>query len=111
MTRMTAAAIAALLSTSAAQAQDGPYLNVHGRQGHRDPRGHGFPARDAEGVPMLLRHYAVRECVAARLKALRRACRAGRVNGLHRHGTAGERAQRRREGYPFHHFVGLRLER
>jgi branched-chain amino acid transport system ATP-binding protein len=25
--------------------------------------------------------------------------------------TTAERAKRRREGYPFHHFVGLRLER
>jgi hypothetical protein len=66
------------------------------RHGH-DRRGCG-PERDAEGVPMLLRHHAVRERFAARLETVGRAFRARRINGLHRHGAAGERANRRREG-------------
>jgi len=60
---------------------------------------------------MLLRHHALGECVAAGLETVGRTSRARRINGLHRHSTAGERAKCRREGYPFHHFVGLRLER
>jgi hypothetical protein len=60
---------------------------------------------------MLLRHHALCERIAARLKTVGRACRVGRIDGLHWHRTAGQRADRRGEGYPFHHFVGLRLER
>jgi hypothetical protein len=66
------------------------------RHGHGG-RGCG-PERDVEGVPMLLRHHAVRECVATRLETVGRACRARRIDGLHRYSTAGERAKRCRAG-------------
>jgi hypothetical protein len=56
-------------------------------------------------MPMLLRHYALGECIAARLETVGRECRAGGIDGLDRHSAAGERAQRCRAGYLFRHFV------
>jgi hypothetical protein len=78
------------------------------RHGHGG-RGCG-PERDAEGVPMLLRHHAVRERVAARLETVGPACRAGRITGLHRDGTAGESANRGGEDHLFHHLCSYGVE-
>jgi hypothetical protein len=50
--------------------------------------------------------HALCERIAARLETVGRACRAGRIDSLHRHRTAGEQ-KRRREGYPFHHLLLL----
>jgi hypothetical protein len=66
---------------------------------------------DEQRVPMLLRHYALRKCVAAGLETVGSASCARRIDSLHRHRAAGERAKRRCEGDPFHLFVGFRLER
>jgi hypothetical protein len=66
---------------------------------------------DQQGMPMLLRHHALRKCVTARLETVGSAYRARRIDGLHRHGTAGECANRRREGYCFIILDGFRLQR
>jgi hypothetical protein len=78
-------------------------LHGHDHRGRfwRLRHGHGWrgcgPECDVEGVPMLLRHHALGERIAARLETVGRAYRAGRINGLHRHSTASERSKRRRE--------------
>jgi hypothetical protein len=63
--------------------------------GLRNRRYRAAATVDEQRVPVLLRMHAVSEFVAARLEAEARARSTGRLDGLHRHGAACQRAKRR----------------